>query len=1227
MKNALRKSAFREIGKTKSRFLSIFGIVAIGVGFFSGVKAAAPDMRLSADRYFDRTSLMDFRLVSTYGFDEKDIAALEKIDGAEVCPSYYTDVLASSESTSPVAARVISLGENSDKVNRLTLTAGRYPENESECLASDSGMKGRLPVGTVITFTDGNGEKPDDMLSIDTYTIVGTVKSPMYIDKTGYGSTTVGNGSISSVYFVPEKNFCAEYNTEVYLRFPELDSLYTFDDEYDSRIEELTEVIEKTAAEREDGRYSDIVSEADEKLDEAKKELADAEKEANDKIADGEKELADAKQQLDDAKKDIEDGEQQIADAEKELADGEQQIADGEKELADAREEIDKGYADLDEAKKEYNEQTAEAEQKIKDGEAEIAENEQKLKDGESEYEKGLAEYEDGKRQFDEGKEQYNAAYKEFTNSYIALRDGKEQYEAGLAAYNENSALLDEQKTQLDAAKAQLDQLAQTVGEDNPMYIQAKAQYDAGLSAYTQAKAQLDAAKIQLDATKQQLDAGEQQIASAQEQINAAKSELDKNEKKLNEAKEQLDSAKAELDDGKKQLDEAKEQLADAKRQLADGKKEAEAKFADAEKELADAEQQYADGKKELEDSKRKLEDGKRELADAKQELEDGKADYEKGLSDYADGEKELEDGKAEADEKISDAKRELADAEEKIADLEKPEWYVFTRDDNPGYSEYGENAQRINNIAAVFPVFFILVAALVCLTTMTRMVEEQRVQIGTLKALGYSNGKIIWKYMFYAAAATFSGAVFGVIVGMKLFPFVIITAYGMMYDLPELYLPIDFPTAIISIAVSLFAITATVFSACRSALSEQAAQLMRPKAPKIGKRIFLEKIPFIWKRFNFSNKVTARNLFRYKRKMFMSVVGIAGCTALLLTGFALFDSINDIIRVQYGDIQRYDGIAVYDGKKYPEAEQTVHDILAETGESVKVYQKQMTISADGKKVSAYIAVPSESERFSDFMTLRDRTSGEEHSLKDGDIYIDEKSSLLLGGLKSGDALTISESDTQKHEVTLTAAFENYPGHYVYMTEQTYRDLFGAEPEYNAIYFTHDLDEAGEDGLAEKLLETDGVLAVSFSSTVMGTYQNMLTALNYVICVIIAAAGALAFIVMYNLTNINITERIREIATLKVLGFFDKEVDAYIFRENILLTLLGTAFGLVLGVFLAKFVITTAEVDFVMFGRNIYLGSYLLAAALTVGFSVMVTLFMHKRLKTVDMIEALKSVE
>lgn len=1200
MKNALWKSSFREIGKTKSRFLSIFGIVAIGVGFFSGVKAAAPDMRLTADKYFDDTKLMNYRLVSTYGFDENDISALEQLDGVQVIPSYYTDVLASSDSSSPAAARVIALNEKSEyAVNQLTLTDGRYPENENECLVSDSGMKGRLPIGATVSFTSGNGEKPDDILSVDTYTIVGTVKSPLYIDKTGYGSTTVGNGSISSVYFVPTENFCVEYNTEVYLRFPDLDGLYTYDDEYDDKIEQLTAELEKIAEKRETERFDEIISEANETLDEAKSELSKAENEANAEIADGERELADAKKQLDEAKIEIEDGEKQLAEA--------------EQELKDARVEIDNGYADLEQAKVDFAEQTAEAEQKIADAKTEIAENEQKLADGEKEYQNGLSEYNDGKALFDSGKAEYESGKAQYEAGLSEYNTAKAAYDEGVAQYEENSALLNAQKQQLDQAQAGLGQLKAAYGENSPQYLAVKAEYDAGILAYNTAKEQLDAAKVQLDESKPKLDEAKKQLDETKIQLDSAKRELDENEAKLTEAKKQLDSAKKELDEGKKQLSDGKQQLADSEQALADGKVEAEEQFAEAESELSEAEEQYKDGLAELEK--------------ARAELEDGKAEYEQGLIDYADGEKELEDGKAEANEKIADAKRELSEAEEEIADLEQPEWYIFTRDDNPGYSEYGENAQRINNIASVFPVFFILVAALVCLTTMTRMVEEQRVQIGTLKALGYSNAKIIRKYIFYAAAATFSGAVFGVVVGMKLFPFVIITAYGMMYDLPELCLPIDIPTAIASIAVSLIAITGTVFFACRSALSEQSAQLMRPKAPKTGKRIFLERIPFIWKRFNFSNKVTARNLFRYKRKMFMSVIGIAGCTALLLTGFALFDSINDIIRVQYGDIQSYDGIAVYDGEKYPEAEQRVSTILAETGESVKVYQKQMDISANGNKVSAYIAVPSESERFSDFMTLRDRVTKEEYELKDGEIYIDEKSSLLLGGLTGGEKLTISKSDTQKREVTLTAAFENYPGHYVYMTENTYIELFDETPEYNAIYFTHDLGESGEDGLAERLLETDGVLAISFSTTVMETYLNMLTALNYVIWVIIAAAGALAFVVMYNLTNINITERIREIATLKVLGFFDKEVDAYIFRENILLTILGTGAGLILGVFLAKFVITTAEVDFVMFGRDIYLGSYVLSALLTIGFSVLVTLVMHKRLKSVDMIEALKSVE
>lgn len=1226
MKNALKKSAYREIRGTKSRFFSIFGIVAIGVGFFSGVKAAAPDMRLSADTYYDEANLTDLRLVSTYGFDESDLAALEALSGVSVIPSYYTDVISEVDGGSPLAARVFSLGAHEAGFNTLTLIDGRFPEKENECVAIGSGMKNTVVLGSKVSFTDGDGEAPDDMLNESTFTIVGTAICPVFIDKTGFGSTSVGNGSIGAVYYVPEKCFCVEYYTEVYLRDPGLAALSSYSDEYGEKRDQLEKSVEEIAEVRETDRFDEVLAEANDTLEDARRELADAEREANEEIADGEKELADAKQKLD--------------DAEKEIADGEREIADGEQELLDARAELDQGYLDLAQGRADYAEEIEKAEKELNDAAEEIAESEKKLSDaekelesGKKEYEDGLAKYEDGVKQFADGKAEYEEGYaayedglRQYNEQKEAFDEGKAQYEEGEAQYEAGMAELTDAKTQLDQAAAQLSQLQSMLGADSPQYLAAKAEYDRNYAQYEATAAQLAEVRAQLDETKIQIEQGEAQLAEAKAtldetevQLGEAKKTIDETEKELNDAKAELDEAKAEIDRAEQEIADGQAQLADGKKQYEDGLAELEQAKTDAEKEFAEAEQKLADGEKELAD-------GEKELADAREKLSEGKADYEQGLKDYADGEKELNDGKAEAEEKIADAKAELSDAEKEIGDLEKPEWYIFTRDDNLGYAEYGENADRINNIAAVFPVFFILVAALVCLTTMTRMVEEQRTQIGTLKALGYSDGKIVYKYMLYAAAATASGAVFGILGGMQLFPFVIITAYGMMYSIPVLCSPIDLVTAAASILVSLAAITLTVFFTCRSALTEQAAQLMRFKAPKAGKRILLERVGFLWKRLNFSGKVTARNLFRYKRKMIMSTVGIAGCTALLMTGFALYDSINDIIIKQYGELQSYDGIAVYDGEKYPDSAAEAAAVIAEHGNSVNVFQKQMNVSTGGKKVSAYIAVPREAERFTDFLHLRDRKTGEGYALTDGTVYMDEKLTLLIDA-KAGDTVTIEKSDTETVKVTLTAPFENYPAHYVYMTEKTYTDLFGEVPEYNALYFAHGLSESDEDALAERLLETDGVLAVTYSSDVRETYQTMLTTLGFVIIVIIASAGALAFIVMYNLTNINISERVREIATLKVLGFYDGEVDTYIFRENLILTLLGTGVGLILGIFLANFVITTAEVDFVMFGRTIYPMSYVLAAAFTLLFSVIVMLVMHRKLKNVDMIDALKSIE
>ena len=1240
-----------------SRFLSIFGIVAIGVGFFAGVKAAAPDMRNTVHDYVTEASLMDMRVVSTYGFNDNDIAAMREIDGAQVYPSYFTDAIAHYTDRSPAAARLISIGEDvmSGRVNALRLTEGRLPENDGECLVNSAKMLGGPAVGDTVYFTDNIGKSPDDIISVSEYTIVGKVQSAMYIDKTSRGSTNVGNGSIESVYYIPERNFCVEYNTEVYLRFPELTKYNCYSGEYEDEIDRIADVLEETGKRRASERAAEIRDEADEKLADAEKELADAEAEYNEKIADAEKKIADAEDEIAENERKLTDGEDEIAENEQKIIDGEAEIAeneqkltdaeaeiaDGEKKLADGEKEIEENERKLSDGEKEF----ADNKKKLVDGAKKIADNEKKLEDGRKKYEDGLAQYNDGLKKYNDGLAEYESKLAEFNDGKAKLEAGMNEYNAGAAALEDGKKQLEAQKTQLEAAKAQAAAalgVPELTTEIMQMYASASpdiAQLLAGQQAIDAAQAEtekneaaLAAAKQQLDAVQKQLDDGEKQLAEGKKTLDAGKIQLELAEKQLASAKKEINNGDRELAKAKNELADGRAKLAEAEAELADGRKkleEGKAELEENRRKLADAKQEVEDGKAELEDAKQKIADGKLELEDGKAELADGKQKIEDGKKELADGKRELEEKKAEGAGKIADAKEKLADARKKIDDLEEPKWYVFDRSDNPGFSEYGENADRINNIALVFPVFFIVVAMLVCLTTMSRMIEEERVVIGTLKALGYGNGSIIFKYMFYALSATVIGAVFGCGVGMYLFPYVIIVSYGMMYDMPAMSISIDVPTAAAAIVVFTLAIALTVFLTARSSLDEQAAQLMRPKAPKLGKRILLEYITPIWKRFGFSGKVTARNLFRYKRKMLMTVIGISGCTALLVTGFALFDAVNDILQKQFDDIQSYQGIFAYDREEHPEAVDEASRIIEEHGgSSISVFQKMLTVNANGKSVNAYIAVPSDPEGFLGFFDLRDRATGTRYTLTDDSIYLDEKSTLLLGGLKAGDTIEIEKSETEKFTVTLTAPFENYPNHYIYMTENCYRDIFGEAPEYNVLYFSHPLgDGEGQDKLGEELLRTEGALNVTFNSDTMVTFRNMLDTLNSVIYVIIASAGLLAFVVMYNLTNINITERIREIATLKVLGFYDIEVDSYVFRENILLSMLGTGAGLILGIFLARFVITTAEVDIVMFGRNIYAMSYILAAVITMAFSVLVTVAMHRRLKRINMIEALKSVE
>ena len=625
-------------------------------------------------------------------------------------------------------------------------------------------------------------------------------------------------------------------------------------------------------------------------------------------------------------------------------------------------------------------------------------------------------------------------------------------------------------------------------------------------------------------------------------------------------------------------------------------------------------------------------------MIDGEQKLTQAKKDLEQAKVDYAEGEEEFKQKKKEAEEELEPAKIDLqkgkdkiADAKEQLKDMEMPEWYVLDRNANVTYVEYGQDAERIGAIGEVFPVIFFLVAALVALTTMTRMVEEERTQIGTLKALGYTNREIAGKYIFYAVSASLIGSLIGLVLGQKLLPYVIITAYKILYNnLPMVLTPLS---PLYSIAATLAAVlctTVAAFFACANELREQPSVLMRPASPKNGKRVFLEYVPFIWKHLNFSVKSTIRNLFHYKKRFFMTIFGIGGCMSLLIVGFGLKDSINVVGTVQFKDIITYSAAITLEDDITNEQRAQLMDVLQNDNRIQKhlsAYQHLMEAEQNGVKKEVYLVVPEKEEEMNHYVSLRNRLTKEELSLPDDGVVVSEKLAKLLD-VKVGDTIILKEDDVTQKSITISAITENYFQNYVYMSNAYYKEIFEENPEYNTV-FLHDkfVDEQTESAMGTDLLLVKGVSQISFYSSLSAKFSDMLKSMDAIILVLILSAGALAFIVLYNLNNINVTERKRELSTLKVLGFYDGEVSAYVFRENIVLTVFGCLFGLLMGTVLTRFVIVTAEVDIMMFGREIKMASYLYSVLLTFAFSTIVNGVMHFSLKRIDMLEALKSVE
>lgn len=1137
MVTKMLKLTMRQIRSSLTRFLAIAAIVALGVGFFCGLRLTKTAMVHTLDDYAEAHRMYDFRLVSTVGFDETDadvLAADARIASCEGEKS--ADALASVADGAAKPCRFLSLPV---QINFPGLKCGRLPQTAEECLA-DGLLYSEKDLGKTVVLTEENDEDTLDSFNRREFTIVGIAKSVLYINYER-GGTSIGSGTLSSfVYILPEA-FALDYETSLYLRLADRQG-EVYSDEYTACIDAaepwVTQLAERAAYGRSDRLYEEAeqtLSDARETLDEKQQELADAKQE-----------LADAKQELKDAHQTYADGVVSLADAKQEA---EQELADAYQKLVDGQRTIE------------------ENEQKLADGEQELADGEKKLADAKQTYEENTAKFEKEKKQ----------AENEMSFAFAKLQKARET--------------LAEQQQQLDAQKAALDK--------------QEAQIDAAVSAGAMspeaaeaAKAQIAAARGQLAAAQAQLDEGKNALADNENQLDlaadAANEAFAENQKKLDEAKKTLEEKQQELEDAKQELEDGRQELEDAKQELKDG-------WADYYTGKAEAEQKISDAEQELADAKQEITDGDQKLADAEQELADG-------------------------EQKLADAEQDYRDGEDELAKLENPDVFILNRSSNVGYACFESDSDIVRGVSKVFPLFFFAVAALVCITTMTRMVDEQRTQAGVLKALGYSNSAILSQYFLYAGTASLLGCVLGIAAGSYFLPKMIWHAYNIMYGFTGILYAFDWPLALVSSGAYLLCALGTTWYVVHAELQKPAAELIRPKAPKAGKRILLERLPLIWDRLPFLHKVSIRNILRFKKRMVMMMIGIGGCTALLITGFGIQDSISSVVDYQYDEITRYDAAVTFQHALSGSEREDFLAVCEESSAGGCLFVAEKSLDASkGSTVKTTNVVCPESGGVEGFIDLHTQEKTPIPYPQDGGCIISRGLAQALR-LSAGDTITLQTGDMRRTELTVEAVFENYVYNYVYLTQTTWQDVFGEAPGYEAAWVNYQTDEDAQAASAA-LAGAKNVAAVTLSRDFRSRVATMMQSLRYIVLVVVLGAAALAFIVLYNLTNINITEREREIATIKVLGFYDGETNRYVFRENIILTVLGALLGLPMGTLLHAYVMGQIKIDLMCFDVRVAPLSYLISAALTLVFGLLVNLALRRKIRTIDMSQALKSIE
>lgn len=1151
MSKNLRKSIFKSLG----RYLAIAAIIALGSSIFVGLRTTKTAMVATGQVVADQQNMFDLRLLGSYGWTQEDVDKIAALDGIEDAEGAISlDVIATTEQQNEDAVyRMHSLPH---MVSQVSLRAGRMPQSSDECLA-DGFTFGEDIIGTKVTLSDENDASVFESMSHKSYTVVGIVSTPLYMDR-NRGGTNVGNGKINTYFYIPEDGFQVDYFTEIGVTIPGKFQIYS--NNYNKALESAADQLQDYVQSLADDRLSGIKADAESEYSKGYEEYLDGSKELNDKKTDTQKELDNAYQEL--------------SKAEKDLANIEKTLSGGEQQLNDAKNALTKGEKELSAAKQQLAQQKTETYTKLDASKAELDKNA-------AEVESNLTQVNNGLSQIDSGLSMVNQGITQLEVLLPQLDSGIKQLEQGVAFLEKVVKSLE---ATLDFLK--LDP------ETNAVLIEKTE------AALTETQAKLESSRSQLEELKKLQQTGPAQLQS------------------LYQTKAQLEAQRKELLENKSKLEAAQKAIAEGYTELEDGRAAADAEFSAAEAKIAQNEAALQVARSTVNAKEAELLNGKTQLADGKNKLADGWNEYKNGKAEF---DKAIQEGEA----KLSEAESKLAQARADIDALKDAKIYILDRNTNIGYASLDSNSDIVAGVSKIFPLFFLLVASLVCITTMTRMVSEERTQIGTLKALGYSNGAIISKYLFYAGSSAVLGCTLGVIAGSIAFPVILWKVYSiMLYIRDDVVIRFDWPLCITVVIVYTIVMLLATWYSCHKTLQEKPADLIRPKPPTSSRKILLERFPF-WRKISFLNKVSLRNIFRYRQRLAMMLIGIGGCTALLVTGYGIRDSIANIADYQYEDISVYD-MEVYfaDGQSEDQQNTFMKNLDGQTENVMFFHQSNVKLNfEDQTRDIALIAADQQIQDFFDFH--KGKESLEMPGPNEVLLSVGMAKSL---GIRTGDSLTLRNADMQPMTVTVSSIFDNNVGNYAIVLPETVESQWGTTPEKQMAYVTV-ADDSNIHDVSAAIAHLDNVMNVSVNEDNAALVHTMMKALDLVVITVVFCAAALAVIVVYNLTNINITERIREIATIKVLGFNAAETASYVFKENLALTLMGALIGLVMGNLLLRFVISQITVDIVWFQPRVTVISYVIAFILTLVSAMIVNFIFYFKLDKINMAEALKSVE